>query len=307
MVFIWNAKISDRNNLMPYDPEVNDAKNGEPKKGVFGVIIHSFFVVPFLLAVLSILLFAAVRILTMEKRSVYDYISDIKKGGIDKRWQAAFELSRILSNAKEVPQDQKFIDEMKSAYDASAHDDVRVRQYLILAMGRSSRGEFNEILLKDLPQEKDENLYAIITALGILKNNESTDALLKYLENDNPRIRLATVIALGQIGNVTTVNAVTEMLKDSEPNVVWDAAIALAKMNERTGKDVILNLMNRDYLNNFPNLSSVNQAKTMMVAINVTSTWNDPDINRQLQNLFNQDPNMNVRALARQVLDSQKS
>ncbi len=294
---------------MAYDPQtaVQDPNNPEAKKGVFGVIIHSFFVVPFLLATLSILLFAAVRILTMEKHSVYDYLSDIKKGGLDKRWQAAFELSRVLSNPKEVPQDQKFIDEMKSVFDASAHDDERVRQYLILAMGRSSRGEFVEILLKELPQEKDENLYAIITALGILKKVESNEALLKYLNDENPRIRLATVIALGQIAAPLSIEHLKKMLSDAEPNVVWDAAIALAKMDDRSGKNILLQLLDREYFKQFPNVSGANISKIMMVTINATSSWKDADINLKLSKLFTEDPNMNVRALARQVLDKSKN
>lgn len=292
---------------MPYDPKVTVSENGpQEKKGVFGVIMHSFFVVPFLLAVLSVLLFAAVRILTMEKRSVYDYLSDIKKGGADKRWQSAFELSRILSNPSEVPKDKKFIEEMTAAFEASKHDDERVRQYLILAMGRSSRREFTDILLKNINEEKDENLYAIITALGILQNGSAVDVLLKYLQDENPRIRLATVVALGQIGKTSTIDEIKKMLDDSEPNVVWDAAIALAKMDDRSGKKVILNLLNREYYKNFPNVSASNISKTMLVAINATASWRDADINSSLEKLFSNDQNMNVRSLAKHVLDSQK-
>ena len=45
----------------------------EPKKqSVYGVIIHSFFVIPFLIAVFCVLLFAAFRILTMEDKTAYD-------------------------------------------------------------------------------------------------------------------------------------------------------------------------------------------------------------------------------------------
>lgn len=291
---------------MPYDPTTTSTENNATeKKGVFGVIVHSFFVVPFLLAVLCVLLFAAVHILTMEKHSVQDYLADIKKGGIDKRWQAAFELSRILSNPKEVPQDQQFVDGMITAYQASSHDDERVRQYLILAMGRSGRREFADILLKDLSQEKDENVYAIITALGILKSVKAIDVILKYLDHDNPRIRLASVISLGQIGAPLAKTALIKKLDDPEVNVSWDAAIALAKMDDRSGKGLVLKLLDRDYLKQYPNLSSENTSKVMMVAINATGAWRDADINERLKKLFSNDPNMNVRALAHQVLEKQ--
>lgn len=294
---------------MPYDPQNPQQSHNESqeKKGLFGVIIHSFFVVPFLLAILSVLMFAAVRILTMEKHSVYDYLNDIKKGGIDKRWQAAFELSRILTSQKEVPQDQQFITKMEEAFNASSSDDERVRQYLILAMGRSQRVEFVNPLLKALPREKDENVYAIITALGILKSNISVSALLKYLDHPNARIRLASVISLGQIAAPQTAGSLKKMLQDSEPNVTWDAAIALAKMGDKSGKAIIISLMDREHLKNYPNLSPENVSKIISVAINATFAWKDDDIKQSLIKLFQIDPNMNVRALAHHSLEKYNS
>ena len=118
---------------MPYDPQ----KKIEDKKAVFSVIVHSFFTVPFLLAVFSVLLFAAVRALTMEKHSVFDYLNDVKEGGLTKRWQAAFELSRILVNKDPALKDEKFVNAMISSFEKSKGDDVRVRQYLALAMART--------------------------------------------------------------------------------------------------------------------------------------------------------------------------
>ncbi len=283
---------------MAYDPQ-----QPQEQKGIFGVIVHSFFVVPFLLAVFSVLLFAAVRILTMEKHSVYDYLRDIKTGGLTKRWQAAFELSRILSNPPSVPQENKFTEAMISAYESSKHDDERVRQYLILAMARAGNQEFTAPLMKDLDQEKDENLYAIITALGILKDNSANDALLKYLQHEQARIRLATVIALGNIGDPQSTEPLKLMLKDAEPNVVWDAAVALAKMGDKSGREVILSLLNRNYLNGFPNIDPRQKSRIMQVAIQSSAGWNDPEIDARLENLFTSDQNMNVRATARQALN----
>ena len=68
----------------------------------------------------------------MEKRSANDYLQDVRTGGLTKRWQSAFELSRIISSKSKEVQDQKFIDGLKSAYEASKHDDDRVRHALAL-------------------------------------------------------------------------------------------------------------------------------------------------------------------------------
>jgi len=293
---------------MPYDPQApieDKDKKSLPagQAGIFGVIVHSFFVVPFLIAVFSVLLFVAVRILTMEKHSVYDDLRDIKEGGLTKRWQAAFELSRVLVNKSEVPGDQKFFDAMTSVFVGSKHDDDRVRQYLALAMARTGDSRFVPVLLENIKEEKDENLYAIITALGILKNKIATGDLLTYLHNDHPRIRLAAVIALGNIGDAESLPTLRLMLNDPQPNITWDAAIALAKMGDVSAKPMVLKLLDRDYLAGFPQVDAQEQTRIVSVAVEATAGWDDPDIDAVLKDLFTSDKNMNVRDLAHKVLE----
>ena len=43
--------------------------------------------------------------MTSEPNSARDYLEDVKIGGTTKRWQGAFELSKLLSNPKMVPKD----------------------------------------------------------------------------------------------------------------------------------------------------------------------------------------------------------
>src|SRR5262245_45591553 len=131
-----------------------DLSAPQEEKPFYKIIIHSFFVIPFLIAVFCVLLFASIHLLTSEKRSVYDYLEDIKTGGLNKRWQGAFELSKILSNPKHVPKEERFINEMVSAFEHAVHDDNRVRQYLALAMGRTQDARFTKPLVESLRDEK---------------------------------------------------------------------------------------------------------------------------------------------------------
>ncbi len=285
---------------MSYDPQAPV----EEKSNIFGVIVHSFFVIPFLLAVFSVLLFLAVRVLTTEQKSAKDYLQDVTQGGVTKRWQAAFELSRILSHDKNAGADDRFAKDMREAFKASIHDDQRVRQYLALAMGSSGNQNFVDDLIEAAKGEKDENLSAIITALGILKNNKAVDVLIPFAQDDNAHIRLATVIALGNIGDSKAKEVLKAKLNDSENNVVWDAAIALAKMGDNSGKAIILSLMNREYLATFPNVDIQEQNKIIVVAIEASRSLNDPDIRKACEQLFASDKNMNVRTAAQKSLQN---
>lgn len=275
---------------------------GEEKKSLFGVIVHSFFIVPFFLAVFSVLLYASVRILTMENRTVYDYLNDVKVGGLTKRWQSAFELSKILANPKLVPQDPQFSTEMIRLFEKSVGDDQRVRQYLALAMAKSGNAQFIPTLIKSAANEKDENLTAFIYALGILKADQATDMLLKHLNSDDPRLRLVTVMALGNIGGPKSLASIKDLLNDVEPNVQWEAAVALAKNGDATAVDLLVKLLDRDYLAKFPEVDNEEQSHVMVTAIRSSASLKSKKIAERLEAISKTDQNMNVRNAAFEAL-----
>ena len=84
----------------------NMQENHTEKKSVLQVVIHSFFVVPFIIAIFAVIIFLVIRLMTTEPNSARDYLEDVKIGGTTKRWQGAFELSKLLSNPKMIPKDE---------------------------------------------------------------------------------------------------------------------------------------------------------------------------------------------------------
>ncbi len=271
------------------------------EKSVIGVIVHSFFVIPFLIAVFSVLLFAGVRILTMEQKTAYDLLNDVKIGSLTKRWQSAFELSKILANPAFNLKEERFDAELISAFEQSQHDDDRVRQYLALAMGRSGKDKFVDVLLSALQKEKEENLYALIYALGILKSPKAVAGISGYLEHPNPQVRLVVAMALGNIEDPAAVPLLKKTLNDSEPNVQWDTAISLAKLGDDSGRAILLNLLNRNYLAKFPEVDLEEQTHVLLVTIEAAGRLDDPNLNQAIATLAQSDQNMNVRKLAMEI------
>ncbi len=286
--------------MASYDPQQH---NGKEDKSIFGVIIHSFFVVPFLIAVFSVLLFASVKILMMEKQTVYDLLNDVQAGGMTKRWQSAFELSKVLGNPKLIPDDDKFDQELVKAFNQAQYDDNRVRQYLALAMAKTGKDVFFDPLIKALKLgEKEENLYAIIYALGMLKAKKAIPVIANYLEHQEARIRLVAVMALGNMEDLQTVNMLKKTLTDSEPNVEWDSAVALAKMGDLSGKPILLNLLDRNYLAKFPEVDVQEQTEIILVSLKSCAHLSDGDIKAEIKKLAQSDQNMNVRKVAMEIL-----
>ena len=274
----------------------------EEEKSFFRIIIHSFFIIPFLIAVFCAVLFAGIYMLTREQRSVYDYLEDIKIGGSTKRWQGAFELSRILANPDLIPKEKRFTDELISAFKHAKHDDHRTRQYIALAMGRTGNAEFAQPLIDGLKDEKDVNIPALIYALGMLKQKESAPVLYPYADHSDSRIRSIAIVALGTIAEPQSKNILKKHLNDREPNVQWGAAVSLAQMDDSSGKAVLSQMMSRQYWMQFPEVDRSEQNNLILTAINASGLLNDPELNAQISEIAQTDPNMKVRAAAMDYL-----
>ena len=148
------------------------------KKSLFKVVIHSFFVVPFIIAIFGVLIFLMLRILTIEPRTAQDYLHDVKIGGNTKRWQGAFELSKILANPRMVPKEERFVNDLISTFEYSEKErDDRIRIYLALAMGRTKDWRYATILEKTLNDKNEEIIAAVIYSLGLINSPTSLEQL----------------------------------------------------------------------------------------------------------------------------------
>jgi len=273
------------------------------KKSLLKVVIHSFFVVPFIIAIFGVLIFLMLRILTIEPRTAQDYLHDVKIGGNTKRWQGAFELSKILANPGMVPREERFVNDLISTFEYSEKErDDRIRIYLALAMGRTKDLRYATILEKTLNDENEEILAAVIYSLGLINSPTSLEQLLLMFEHESARVRHQVVVALGNYDGDQVQIILKQALHDPEPNVRWDAAIALAKQKDDSGRRILLDLMDRKYLDSFPNVDAVEQNQAILAAIRASRNILDDELRQVLMDLMENDLNMKVRQAARNTL-----
>ena len=273
------------------------------KKSLLRVVIHSFFVVPFIIAIFGVLIFLMLRILTIEPRTAQDYLHDVKIGGNTKRWQGAFELSKILANPGMVPREERFVNDLISTFEYSEKErDDRIRIYLALAMGRTKDLRYATILEKTLNDENEEILAAVIYSLGLINSPTSLEQLLLMFEHESARVRHQVVVALGNYDGDQVQIVLKQALHDPEPNVRWDAAIALAKQKDDSGRRILLDLMDRKYLDSFPNIDAVEQNQAILAAIRSSRDILDDELRNVLLDLMENDLNMKIRQAARNTL-----
>ena len=279
-------------------------ENQTEKKSTLQVVVHSFFVVPLIIAVFAVMIFLFIRLMTSEPNSARDYLQDVKIGGTTKRWQGAFELSKLLSNPKMVPKDEMFVNEMISTFKYSSSDrDARIQQNLAIAMGATKDKRYTQTLIDAIEGSDEGVIQACAFALGNIGTIDAIDPLEKLLDNSEPQIRLHAVIALGKIGEPSTAPLLKKMLSDSEPNVRWDASIALAKQKDSSGRSILLDLLDRKYLNSFPNIDEKEKVQVILVAISVAHFIQNQELKTVLVDIKENDQNLKIREAARIALN----
>jgi HEAT repeat protein len=267
-------------------------------------LYYAFFLIPLMITIVGLMFFFMFKVLTYETNSPIDYLTDVQYGAASKRWQAAYELSKLLSNPEFVPLDNNFHNRMIAVYKHSIHDDPMVRMYLALAMGRTKNSIYGEPLMQGLNDKDKGSRVAAIKALGNLAYIQSINRLSEYTELDkSEEERLSATISLGNMGIQSVTPILKKLLNDEEPNIRWDAAIALAKLGDRSGSKVIDNLLDRKYYNQFKEVDAEEEVQAILVAIQASNKIPSEKFVTNLLKLATLDHNMEIRDNAIKTLD----
>ena len=266
-------------------------------------LFYSFFLIPFMIAIFGGVFFLLFRFITFETEDASELLNQVKIGSATKRWQAAYELSKVFNNPETIPSDLSFKNQMVSSYKHSINDDPLVRAYLAIAMGVTGDNFYAEYLIEGLKDESRESRIAAIQAVGMVQAEAALLSLTNVITNSNfEDERLAATMAIGFIGDRSSIPLLNSLLEDEEPNIRWDAAIALAKMGEKTGVPTISNLMDREFLISFPQLDPKEVNKVLMVAIETSSIIQDDRFRTNLTKLAESDENLKIRNAAMKTL-----
>ena len=282
---------------------MSELNTNSKEQSTVTVLVHSFFVIPFIIAVFGLIFFFMIQVLIKESSSAEEYLNQVKIGSSTKRWQSAFELGKILSNPKLIPEGETFKKEMILTYKNSMNDNPLVRTYLALGMGRTGDQYYGEALMAGIEDVDPNSRSAAINALGMIQYKPAIENIKKILKDKNSNEdRLTAVIALGMIGDKSVVSDLKKLLFDEEPNIRWDASIALAKLGDSSGINEILNLLDRSYFDNYKNVDDWEISQAMMIAIKITEKLIDDKFIPKLKYIATNDPNMKIRDSALKIL-----
>ena len=269
-----------------------------------------FFLIPLAVVGLTVTVYVGFRSLLADDRTANDYLTEIRTGGSDRRWPAAYELSRLMADPK-VRADRTLGPELVKAFEATPDSDPLVKRYLALAIGRLDPPlppNAIEDLTKALDSSDGDTRISAIWALGSSGDAAVVSKLEPLYESPDQGIRKMVVYALGGLPGDQQIATLRRALQDSAPDVRWNAAVALARKGSHDGVPVLKQMLDRQYVEQAVT-RDVRQdddndpiADVMISGLRAAATLKDDALRPSVTSLSQQDRSMRVRQAALEAL-----
>src|SRR5262249_12724746 len=119
-------------------PRIDEAGPGGPDpRQSTPFLVLQVFLFPLSIVAVCVTVFVLFGLIASEGKGPRQYLDEVRTGSANRRWQAAFELTKVLQAHRDPAlKDPRFVEEAVRTFTESAGDDPRVRRYLALALGR---------------------------------------------------------------------------------------------------------------------------------------------------------------------------
>ena len=270
-----------------------------------------FFLIPLAVVVAVVLLYGGFRWLLNDERTPQEYLSDIRVGGRERRWPAAFELSRLMADPEVQASEPSLGPALVTAFVESENDDPRVRRYLAMAVGQLTQPpeDAGASLVDALDDPETETRISVIWALGSLGDSSVIPELAGMYASDDAGIRKMTVYALGALPGDEQIATLRTALNDSVPDVQWNAAVALARHGNTQGVGILGRMLDREYVERVaePTMGVGSDevdrvGEVMITGLNAVAALNANSFRDSVLQLSRQDESLRVRQAAIEAL-----
>lgn len=267
-----------------------------------------FFILPMLLVIGAVAVFMLFGLIAHEDKSVEEYLAEVTGGGINEPWQGAFGLANKLAQDESLQGDPALARLIANALDHPNASDPQVRTFLLLALGRVGHPDSIPLLVDYLDDpDADVRLKTLwsIGNIGSPSASGSTEAVAQRLTDDeDSAVRAYSAYVLGTLDDARAVRPLEIALNDAAIPVRFNAAVALARLGSDTGIEELRRMIDREYLAATGELDPQQQQDTMVAAIQSFMMLRRQDVQDELTDLRDNDPDARVRETARSALSS---
>ena len=282
---------------------------GKPPLSTAPVLAVQFFLIPLAVVGMVVLVYGGFRMLLTSERTPEEFLSDVQSGGRNRRWPAAYELSRLMADPDVETQHPTLGSSLVQAFVNSEGDDPRVRRYLALAVGRLGNppSEAVPALVSGLDDSDTDTKISVIWALASLGAQSVRGDIEEMYRSDDAGVRKMAVYALGGLG-AGDPSVLRTALEDPVPDVQWNAAVALARLGESDGVRVLARMLDREYVERtvtrVPTLDATLDpvSEVMMSGLQAVGALRAADLKAKVTELSQDDVSLSVREAAMRTL-----
>ncbi len=270
-----------------------------------------FFLIPLAVVGMVVLVYGGFRMLLSTERTPQELLSDVRVGGRERRWPAAYELSRLLSDPETETQFPGLGTDLVQAFSDSDGDDPRVRRYLALALGRLNNPPTTAVvaLLASLEDPDTETRISVIWALASLGDETTVNDIARMYRSDDSGVRKMAVYALGILSPDGRDATLRTALEDPVADVQWNAAVALARHGSGDGMVIIRRMLDRSYVERMVTRTPTSEAnidpvsEVIVSGLQAAASLGASELRSSIEALSESDANLRVREVALKALD----
>jgi HEAT repeats/PBS lyase HEAT-like repeat len=284
-------------------PDPRETEDDEPPPKASAI---RFFLLPLFVVGTALLIFLVFNFMTFDRRSPAEYLQEVRGGGPNRRWQAAFELSRSIGRIPPGPERDALAAETLRTFETLSRnrpEDVTVRRYLVLVLGKLADPAAVPALLSAAKDPDSETRLYAVWSLGALADPRAIETVLESSQSDDPGARKMAAYVLGRLGRKEAVPRLRVLLEDSAADVRWNAAIALASLGDPSGLPVLHTMIDRTSLARL-SLTGDQAEAAMVNALKALALLRNPESLPLIQRVEKSDPNLRVRDAARRAVEA---
>ena len=288
-----------------------DPAPDKPSVSTSPALAVQFFLIPLAVVAMVAVVYGGFRMLLTTERTPEQYLQDVQSGGRERRWPAAYELSRMMADPDVEMRHPTLGSAIVEAFRNSEGDDPRVRRYLALSVGRLSNPPSTAVgaLVEGLDDPNSETTISVIWALAALNDPSVREDIQALYASADPGVRKMAVYALGSLPSDGDLSVLRRALNDVTPDVQWNAAVALARQGADDGVAVLVRMLDREYVGRMVDrVPAVNApldpiSEVMISSLQAIGMLGAVEVRDQVDTISRDDENLRVRELAIRTLE----
>ena len=271
-----------------------------------------FFLIPLSVVAVVVAIYGGFRMMVTDERTPEEYLLDVRAGGRDRRWPAAYELSRLMGDPGTEERHPGLGQALVDGFVQSQGDDPRIRRYLALAIGRLGMPPPGTMaaLTEALDDADSETVISVVWALASLGDEAIVPRIVSMYQSPDAGVRKMAVYALGVLPDDGAHTTLRAALGDPTPDVQWNAAVALARHGDSRSAGVLARMLDRDHVTGLVTASEtrIDPAGEVMISglravAGLGSGGVGEDLRSAVAALAEYDPSVKVQSAALETLD----